>query len=84
MTRNLKKERIGVVVSDKNDKTITIHVDRRVKHPKYDKVMHRTSKLTAHDEKNESKIGDKVKVMEMRRLSKTKKWRLVKILESRK
>ena len=81
MERNLRKERIGQVVSNKMQKTITITVERREKHPIYGKFIRKSSKLTAHDEKNECNIGDTVKVMETRPLSKNKRWRLVEIIE---
>jgi small subunit ribosomal protein S17 len=81
MERNLRKERIGLVVSDKMQKTVTVEVSRRVKHPIYGKFMSKTTKLTAHDENNDSNIGDKVKIMETRPLSKSKRWRLVEIIE---
>ena len=81
MERNLRKERIGQVVSNKMQKTITVSVERKEKHPIYGKFIRKTSKLTAHDEKNESNIGDTVRVMETRPLSKNKRWRLVEILE---
>jgi small subunit ribosomal protein S17 len=80
-TRNLRKERIGVVISNKMEKSIVIAVNRKVKHPIYGKFVNRTTKLTAHDEKNESNIGDTVKIMETRPLSKNKCWRLVEIIE---
>jgi small subunit ribosomal protein S17 len=79
--RKLRKQRTGVVTSDKMDKTITISVERRVKHPMYGKFVKSTKKFKAHDEKNECKTGDTVKIMETRPLSKTKRWRLVEILE---
>jgi small subunit ribosomal protein S17 len=79
--RNLRKERIGIVVSNKMDKTIVIAVDRKVKHPKYGKYIKRRTKLTAHDEENTCNIGDTVKIMETRPLSKNKCWRLVEIIE---
>lgn len=79
--RNLRKVRIGKVVSDKMDKSITLTVDRKVKHPLYGKFVQKTSKLMAHDENNECGIGDTVKVMETRPLSKNKRWRLVEIIE---
>jgi small subunit ribosomal protein S17 len=82
--RNLRKERIGKVVSNKMTKTITIAVDRKVKHPIYGKFMNRTTKLMAHDEKNEAGIGDTVRIMETRPLSKNKRWRLVEIIEKAK
>ncbi|MGB0165783.1 MAG: 30S ribosomal protein S17 [Luteibaculum sp.] len=81
MERNLRKERIGVVVSDKMDKTIVVSVERKVKHPKYGKFVKKTSKFYAHDEKRDSHIGDTVRIMETRPLSKSKCWRLVEILE---
>jgi small subunit ribosomal protein S17 len=79
--RNLRKTRIGKVVSDKMDKTIVVAVQDNVKHPLYKKIVKRTYKLKAHDEKNECGIGDTVKVMETRPLSKDKRWRLVEIIE---
>ena len=79
--RNLRKERIGVVTSNKMDKSIVISVLRRVKHPKYGKFVKKTTKFVAHDEKNECNEGDTVKIMETRPLSKRKNWRLVEILE---
>ena len=82
--RNLRKERIGKVVSNKMTKTITIAVDRKVKHAIYGKFMNRTTKLMAHDEKNEAGIGDTVRIMETRPLSKNKRWRLVEIIEKAK
>ncbi len=81
---NLRKERAGVVSSVKCDKTITVNVDRRLKHPIYGKFIHKTTKLIAHDEKNECEAGDFVKIMETRPLSKRKRWRLVKIMERHK
>lgn len=81
MERNLRKVRIGKVVSDKMDKTIVVAVVDNVKHPLYGKIVKRTYKLKAHDENNECKIGDRVKVMETRPLSKDKRWRLVEIIE---
>ena len=84
MERNLKKERIGRVVSNKMVKTITIAVDRKVKHPIYGKFVNRTTKFMAHDEKNEAGIGDTVRIMETRPLSKNKRWRLVEIIEKAK
>ena len=81
MERNLRKTRIGKVVSDKMDKTIVVAVQDNVKHPLYKKIVKRTYKLKAHDEKNECGIGDTVKVMETRPLSKDKRWRLVEIIE---
>ena len=82
--RGMRKTRVGVVVSDKMDKTITIAVKYRVRHPLYGKIMNRTTKIKAHDENNECGIGDKVKVMETRPLSKDKRWRLVEIIEKAK
>jgi small subunit ribosomal protein S17 len=82
--RNLRKTRIGKVVSDKMDKTIVVAVENRVKHPLIGKIVKRTYKLKAHDETNECKTGDKVRVMETRPLSKDKRWRLVTIIEKAK
>ncbi len=79
--RNLRKTMVGTVVSDKMDKTIVVAVETSVAHPIYNKTVKRTYKLKAHDEKNECQIGDKVKVMETRPLSKDKRWRLVEIVE---
>ncbi len=84
MERRLRKERIGLVVSDKMDKTITVTVERKVKHPMYGKFLKQTTKLTAHDETNTCGIGDKVRIMETRPLSKMKRWRLVEVLEKAK
>ena len=81
MERNLRKTRIGKVVSNKMDKTIVVAIENHVKHPLYGKVVKRTYKLKAHDEQNECNIGDTVKVMETRPLSKDKRWRLVEIVE---
>ena len=80
-TRNLRKERIGIVTSDKMEKTITVAVERREKHPIYGKFVKKTTKLSAHDEKNDCGIGDTVRIMETRPLSKNKRWRLVEIIE---
>ena len=80
-TRNLRKERIGVVVSNKMAKTITVAVERKVKHPIYGKFIKKTTRFHAHDEKNEASIGDVVRIMETRPMSKTKRWRLVEIVE---
>jgi small subunit ribosomal protein S17 len=80
----MRKTRVGVVVSDKMDKTITIAVKYRVRHPLYGKIMNRTTKIKAHDEKNECGIGDTVRIMETRPLSATKRWRLIEILEKAK
>lgn len=82
--RNLRKERIGIVVSNKMDKSITIQVNRKVKHPVYGKFQRKSTKFMAHDEKNECGIGDTVKIMETRPLSKLKRWRLIEILEKAK
>lgn len=79
--RNLRKIRTGVVTSNKMDKSITVAVERKVKHPIYGKFVKKTTKFHAHDEKNECNIGDVVKIMESRPLSKTKRWRLVEIVE---
>lgn len=79
--RNLRKTRVGMVVSDKMDKTIVVAIVDNVKHPLYKKIIKRTVKLKAHDEKNECRIGDRVEVMETRPLSKDKRWRVVNILE---
>jgi small subunit ribosomal protein S17 len=82
--RNLRKERIGTVKSNKMDKTIVITVERKVKHPKYGKFVKKTTKFTAHDEKNECGLGDTVKIMETRPISKNKRWRLVEVVEKAK
>ena len=82
--RGMRKTRVGVVVSDKMDKTITVAVKYRVRHPLYGKIMNRTTKIKAHDEKNECGIGDTVRVMETRPLSRDKRWRLVEIIEKAK
>ena len=84
MERNLRKTRTGKVVSDKMDKTIVVAIENHVKHPLYGKIVKRTYKLKAHDEKNACGIGDTVKVMETRPLSKDKRWRLVEIVEKAK
>ena len=81
MERNLRKTRTGKVTSDKMDKTIVVAIEDHVKHPLYNKIVKRTYKLKAHDENNECNIGDRVKVMETRPLSKDKRWRLVEIIE---
>lgn len=78
--RNLRKTRIGMVVSDKMDKTVVVAIQDNVKHPLYKKIIKRTTKLKAHDEKNECGIGDKVEIMETRPLSKDKRWRLTAII----
>ncbi len=80
-TRNLRKERIGIVVSNKMDKTIVVAVQQKKKHPKYGKFVKTTTKFYAHDEKNECSVGDLIQIMETRPLSKSKRWRLVKIVE---
>ena len=82
--RGMRKTRVGVVVSDKMDKTITVAVKYRVRHPLYGKIMNRTTKIKAHDEKNECGIGDTVRIMETRPLSRDKRWRLVEIIEKAK
>lgn len=79
--RNLRKQLVGIVSSDKMDKSITVSVQRRIKHPIYGKFMKKTNKFTAHDEKNECNAGDTVRIMETRPLSKKKRWRLVEIIE---
>jgi small subunit ribosomal protein S17 len=84
MERNLRKERIGKVTSNKMQKSITVSVDRKVKHPIYGKFVHKTTKFMAHDEKNEAGIGDTVRISETRPLSKSKRWRLVEIIEKAK
>ena len=80
-TRNLRKDRIGLVVSNKMDKSIVVSVERKVKHPIYGKFVKKSTKFLAHDEKNDTNIGDKVRIMETRPLSKNKCWRLVEIIE---
>ena len=82
--RNLRKTRVGLVVSNKMDKTIVVAVQDNVKHPIYGKIIKRTLKLHAHDEENTCNVGDKVEVMETRPLSKTKRWRVVEIIEKAK
>ncbi|MBR0381100.1 MAG: 30S ribosomal protein S17 [Eubacterium sp.] len=81
MDRNLRKTRVGLVTSDKMDKTIVVTVTDNVKHPLYNKIIKKSYKLKAHDENNECQIGDRVKVMETRPLSRDKRWRLVEIIE---
>ena len=81
MERNLRKERIGVVASTKMDKTIVVVIERRTKHPIYGKFVKKSTRFFAHDEKNECNIGDTVRIMETRPLSKNKHWRLVEIIE---
>jgi len=80
-TRNLRKERVGVVTSTKMDKSIVVTIESRLKHPKYGKFVKQSKKFVAHDEKNECNEGDTVKIMETRPLSKSKRWRLVEIVE---
>ena len=82
--RGIRKTRVGVVVSDKMDKTIVVEIRTRVKHPLYGKIMNRTTRLKAHDEENACGVGDRVMVMETRPLSKDKRWRLVEIIEKAK
>ena len=84
MERNLRKTRVGVVVSDKMDKTIVVAVKDSVQHPLYKKILKRTKKFKAHDENNEAGIGDRVEIMETRKISKDVNWRLVKIIEKEK
>ncbi len=79
--RTRRKVRVGVVVSDKMDKTVLVRIDRRVRHPLYKKTVARSNKLAAHDENNDARVGDTVRVMETRPLSKTKRWRIVEIVE---
>ena len=79
--RNLRKERIGVVTSDKMEKSIVVSVERKVKHPKYGKFVKKTTRFVAHDENNECHVGDTVRIMETRPLSKSKNWRMVEIVE---
>ena len=81
VTRNSRKTRIGTVVSDKMDKTVVVSIERRVQHPADGKMVRRTKRLKAHDEQNAAKTGDTVRIMEMRPLSKDKRWRLVEIVE---
>ena len=83
-TRNLRKERVGKVVSTKMDKTIVVAIEDNVRHAKYGKIIKRTVKIHAHDENNQCTVGDKVSVMETRPLSRTKRWRLVEIIEKAK
>ena len=83
-TRNLRKERIGVVTSNKMEKSITVEIERRVKHPIYGKFVKKTSRFMAHDENNECNIGDTVRIMETRPISKDKRWRMVEIIEKAK
>ena len=80
-TRNARKERVGLVVSSKMDKSITVAIERRMKHPMYGKFVKQTTKLMAHDEKNDAGEGDTVRIMETRPVSKNKRWRLVEVVE---
>ena len=80
-TRKLRKQRVGLVTSDKMDKTITVAVERKVPHPLYGKFIKKTTKYTVHDEKNDCQAGDTVRIMETRPLSKRKRWRLVEVIE---
>lgn len=82
--RNLRKTRVGMVVSDKMDKTVVVAITDNVKHPLYKKIVKRTVRLKAHDEKNECRVGDRVEVMETRPLSKDKRWRVIEIIEKAK
>jgi small subunit ribosomal protein S17 len=84
LDRNLRKTRIGVVTSNRMEKTVTVAVERKVKHPIYGKFVKKTTKFHAHDEKNECTIGDTVRIMETRPMSKTKRWRLVEVVEKAK
>ena len=84
MERNLRKTRVGIVTSDKMEKTVVVTVKDKVRHPLYKKIINRTVKLKAHDEKNECGIGDRVLVMETRQMSKDKRWRVVEIIEKAK
>jgi small subunit ribosomal protein S17 len=84
MERNLRKERIGIVSSNKMEKSIVVMIERKVKHPMYGKFVKMSSKFVAHDENNECNIGDTVKIMETRKLSKNKNWRLVEVIEKAK
>ena len=81
ITRGSRKTRVGVVVSDKMNKTVVVSIERRVQHPVYGKMVRRTKRLKAHDERNDAKTGDTVRIMETRPLSKDKRWRLVEIVE---
>jgi len=81
LNRTSRKTRIGTVVSDKMDKTVVVSIERRVQHPVYGKMVRRTKRLKAHDERNDAKTGDTVRIMETRPLSKDKRWRLVEIVE---
>jgi small subunit ribosomal protein S17 len=79
--RNSRKLRVGVVISDARDKTVTVEIPNLTKHPRYDKVVRRTTKLHAHDETNDARIGDTVRIMETRPISKQKRWRVVEVVE---
>ncbi len=81
VSRNARKTRVGVVVSDKMEKTVVVSIERRVQHPVYGKMIRRTKRLKAHDERNDAKAGDTVRIMETRPLSKDKRWRVVEIVE---
>jgi len=81
VSRNARKTRVGVVVSDKMEKTVVVSIERRVQHPVYGKMIRRTKRLKAHDERNDAKAGDSVRIMETRPLSKDKRWRVVEIVE---
>ena len=83
-TRGRRKVRVGVVISDARDKTVTVEVPNQMSHPRYDKVVRRSAKFHAHDEANDAKVGDTVRIMETRPLSKTKRWRLVEVVEKAK
>lgn len=80
-TRNSRKVRVGVVVSDARDKTVTVEVPRSVRHPRYDKIVRTSAKFHAHDEENDARVGDTVRIMETRPLSKQKRWRVIEVLE---
>jgi small subunit ribosomal protein S17 len=84
VARSQRKERVGVVVSDKMDKTVSVAIERQIKHPIYGKFIKKTTKLMAHDENNEAGVGDTVRIMETRPLSKSKRWRLIEIIEKAK
>ncbi len=84
LVRNARKTRIGKVVSDKMDKTVVVSIERRVQHPVYGKMVRRTKKLKAHDEQNQCGVGDRVRIMETRPMSATKRWRVVEVLEKAK
>ena len=83
-SRNQRKERVGIVVSDKMDKTVTVAVERKTRHPLYKRIVKKTNTFKAHDQENKCSIGDKVRIMETRPLSKTKRWRVVDIIEKSK